>query len=235
MKRTTTGRLRELEVLFLRCRHGWRDFFFELEQGDASLLAEDPWGDLDDFLAEVDPEHFESFGKTLAEMVAGDDVKAQAQALAIIGACDHPFDLAVAVGNEQAIRKDLEAHLALLLAIGQRRFEAGRPAVDAALADPQRRHAALIALAQLDPPAAVKPGRDAYQKDRARIVQTLGRPLDEHEYATFYQMAEGLLQARGAADLGDFLRTVAGSDEALRDELEKLRDRLVKQAEAAAA
>ncbi len=235
MKRSTTGRLRELEVLFFRCRQSWRDFFFELEQGDASLLAEDPFGDLDDFLAEVDPEHLPTFDQTLAEMVAGDDAKAQAQALAILGACNRPFDLAVAVANEKRIKNDLEAHLSLLLAIGGRRFEPGRPVVEAALRDPARRHAALIALAQLDPTAAVKPAREAYEKDRVRIVQTLARPLDEHEYATFYQVAEGVLQARGAQDLDDFLRAVGGKDEALCEELRQLNDRLLKQAEAAAA
>lgn len=230
MNRSTSGRLRELELLFVRCRHGWRDFFWELEQGDGSLLAEDPWAGLDDFLDGVDPEHLESFRRTLAEMVAGDDAAAQAQALAIVGACRHPFDLDRALANERAIAKDLEAHLALLLAIGQRRHAAGRAAVEGALRDASRRHAALIALAQLDPPAAVEPGRGAYQKDRARIVQTLGRPLDEHEYATFYQMAEGVLQARGEADLAGFLRAVAGDDAALQEEMAQLERRIVQQA-----
>jgi hypothetical protein len=235
MNRSTPGRLQELEVLFARCRYGWRDFFFELEQGDASLLAEDPWRDLDDFLEDVDPAHRESFGATLLEMASGDEPAAQAQALAIVATCREPFDLGPVLAQEPRLRKDLEAHLALLLAIGQRNEPRGRAIVDAALKDPQRRHAALIALAQLDPAAAGAAGKSAYQKDRERIVSMLKRPLEEEEYATYYQMAEGVLQVRGKAGLDAFLKATAGNDAALGGELAKLGRRIEQQAELARA
>lgn len=235
MNRSTPGRLRELEVLFARCRYGWRDFFFELEQGDDSLLVEDPWGDLDDFLEEVDPQHLETFDRTLVEMATGDDPKAQAQALSIAAICARPFDLAPVLANEPRLRKDLEAHLALLLAIGQRNDPRGRAIVEAAVKDPHRRHAALIALAQLDPKAAGVPGKAAYLKDRAQIVQTLLRPLAEEEYATYYQMAEGVLQVRGKEALADFVDATAAGDDALRAELVQLQRRIEQQAAAANA
>jgi hypothetical protein len=233
MNRSTSGRLRELDVLFLRCRHQWRDFFYELEDGDASLLAEDPWHDLDEFLSGVEPEHRQSFVRTLEEMVRSGDAAEQARALSIVAATGEPFDLDIALAVEKELRKDLEAHLALLLAIGERRHAAGRAVVEKALNDPSRRHAALIALAQLDPTAAAAHGAETYKKDRERIVLTLGRPLDEHEYATFYQMAEGVLQVRGKDGLNDFLRAVAGSDEKLKHEFALLAKRLLQQAGAA--
>jgi hypothetical protein len=235
MNRSTPGRLEELSVLFARCRYGWRDFFYELEQGEGSLLSEDPWGDLDAFLGEVDPQHLESFDRTVLEMTTGDDPKSQAQALNIVATLKRPFDLAPALANEARLRKDLEAHLALLLAIGQRGDARGRPIVDAALKDAHRRHAALIALAQLDPAAAAAPGRAVYQKDRGQIVQTLGRPLAEEEYATYYQMAEGVLQVRGREALQTFVAATAGDDEALKTELARLAQRIEQQAEAAKA
>ena len=101
-------------------------------QGEASLLAEDPWRDLDDFLEEVDPDHRASFGAALLEMTSGDDPKAQAQALAIVASCNQPFDLGPVIAQEAKLRKDLEAHLALLLSIGQRNEARGRPIVEAA-------------------------------------------------------------------------------------------------------
>jgi hypothetical protein len=202
MDRTTSGRHRELDVLFLRCGRRFRDFFYELESGDASLLSEDPWHGLDDFLG----------GTELEEMIQDGDAVEQAQALNIVAACKEPFDLAVAVGIEPKLRADLEAHLALILAIGQRRFAKGRPIVDQALGDATRRHAACIALAQLDPPASAACGLAAWKRDRERIVHTLARPLDEHEYATFYQMAEGVLQLHGKDGLNTFLRAVAAAD-----------------------
>ena len=232
MNRSTSGRLRELDVVFLRCRHRWRDFFYELEHGDASLLAEDPWHDLEEFLAGVEPEHRGTFTTTLEEMVKGGDAVEQAQALSIIAATAEPFDLGIALAVEKELRKDLEAHLALLLAIGQRQFAAGRPIVEKALSDPSRRHAALIALAQLDPAAVAAAGAETYKKDRERILLTLARPLDEHEYATFYQMAEGVLQVRGKDGLNDFLRAVAGHDDKLKHEFAQLAKRLLQQAEA---
>jgi len=234
MNRSTSGRQRELEVLFIRSRHQWRDFFYELENGDASLLAEDPWADLDEFLAGAAPEHRESFARTLEEMIRGGEVDEQAQALAIVAAVSQPFDLSPALAMEKELRADLEAHLALLLAIGQRRFAPGREVVEKAIEDPSRRHAALIALAQLDPPAAATHGAQAYRKDRERILGTLARPLDEHEYATFYQMAEAVLQSRGREGLNEFLRAVAGSDDGLKHEFAQLAKRLLQQAETAA-
>ena len=230
--------MRELEVLFARGRHLWRDFFYELENGDASLLAEDPWVDLDEFLDGVDAEHAASFARTLEEMVRGDDAVEQAQALSIVAATRRPFDLAIAIEAEKTLRKDLEAHLALLLAIGQRRFAPGRSIVEKALGEPSRKHAALIALAQLDPAAAAAHGAEAYKKDRERILWTLSRPLDEHEYATFYQMAEGVLQLHGKEGLNAFLRAVAASDpkpdEQLVHHFSQLAKRLLQQAESAA-
>jgi hypothetical protein len=230
MNRSTTGRVRELEVLFLRCRHQWRDFFFELESGDASLLPEDPWADLDGFVDGVAPEHQRTFATTLEEMIRDGDPPEQAQALSIVAACSLPFDLAAAVAMEEELQKDLESHLALLLAIGQRRHVPGRPIVEKALADPARKHAALIALAQLDPKAAAAHGLAAYQKDRERIVLTLSRPLDEHEYATFFQMAEAVLEAHGKDGLNEFLRAVGGDDK-VKHELALLAKRLLQQAE----
>src|SRR5688572_18696513 len=181
MSRSTSGRLRELDVAFVRCRHQWRDFFYELESGDASLLAEDPWADLDEFLEGVAEEHRDTFAQALEEMVKGGDPVEQAQALSIIAANKQPFDLSTAIAVEPELKKDLEAHLALILAIGQRRHVAGRAIVEKALGDPSRRHAALIALAQLEPAAAALHGAEAYKKDRERILWTLTRPLDEHE------------------------------------------------------
>lgn len=235
MNRSTPGRLQELAILFARCRYGWRDFFFELEQGEGAVLSEDPWEDLDAFLGEADPEHLATFDRTLVEMATGDDAKAQAQALTIVATCARPFDLAPVLANETRLKKDLEAHLALLLAIGQRNDPRGRASVDAALKDPHRRHAALIALAQLDPAAAAVPGKAAYLKDRNQIVQSLGRPLAEEEYATYYQMAEGVLQVRGREALGTFVAATAGDDEALRRELAQLARRIEQQAAATQA
>jgi hypothetical protein len=234
MNRSTSGRLRELEVVFVRCRHAWRDFFDELENGDASLLAEDPFADLDAFLDGVVPDHVETFARTLEEMVRGGDPVEQARALSILASTRRPFDLSIALAVERELRNDLEAHLALILAIGQRRSEAGRHVVEKALSDPSRRHAALIAFAQLDPAAAAQQGAQAWQKDRERILWTLSRPLDEHEYATFYQMAEGVLQVRGKEGLNDFLRAVAGDDAKMKHEFAQLAKRLLQQAEAAA-
>ncbi len=233
MNGSTPERLRELEVLFARCRYRWRDLFYELEQGEVSLLAEDPWSDVDALVELVAPEHATSFTVTLEEMVRGDDPVAQTQALSIIAACEQPFDLAIALANEPNLKKDLEAHLALLLAIGERRFAPGRAIVEKALLEHSRRHAALIALAQLEPAAAAPHGLAAYKKDRERIVQTLIRPLAEHEYATFYQMAEGVLEVQGKDGLNVFLRAVAGKDEAVLHELAQLGKRLLLQAEAA--
>ena len=119
MNRSTSGRVQELETLFARCRHQWRDLFFELENGDASLLSEDPWHGLDDFLASTEAEHRGSFTTTLVEMVKGGDAVEQAQALSIVAACNEPFDLAVALAIEPELKKDLEAHLAFLLAVGE--------------------------------------------------------------------------------------------------------------------
>ncbi len=212
MDRTTSGRHRELDVLFLRCGRKFRDFFYELESGDASLLSEDPWHGLDDFLGGIEPEHRAAFRSTLEDMIRNGDAVEQAQALNIVAACKEPFDLAFAVELEPKLRADLEAHLALILAIGQRRFAKGRKIVDQAVGDASRRHAACIALAQLEPPAAAACGLAAWKKDRERIVQTLARPLDEHEYATFYQMAEGVLQLHGKDGLNAFLRAVAVAD-----------------------
>ena len=234
MNRSTSARLHELELLFLRCRHSWRDFFYELEHGDASLLAEAPFADIDDFLATLAPDHRADFRPTLEAMIRGKDAGEQAQALAIVAASREPFDLAVALAVEKELKRDLEAHLGLILAIGQRRFTPGRAVVDAALNDASRKHAALIALAQLDPAAAATRGLAAYKKDREQILLTMGRPLDEHEYATFYLMAEAVLQASGKEPLNDFLRTVAGSDDELRHEFALLAKRLLQQAEAAA-
>jgi hypothetical protein len=234
MNRSTTGRLRELQLLFARLRHQWRDFFYELENGEASLLAEDPWADLDDFLASVDPEHLPTFRSTLEEMVTSGDAVEQAQALSIVAACRDPFDLAVAMKVEPALRKDLEAHLAFILAVGQRGFAPAKAIVEKAVGDPSRRHAALIALAQLDPLAAAKHGLEAYRKDRERIVLTLSRPLDEHEYATFCQMAEAVLQTHGKEKLDEFLRQVAGDDAKVVAEFAQLARRLAQQSEKAA-
>lgn len=238
MDRTTSGRQRELDLLFVRCGHRWRDLFFELENGDASLLSEDPWHGLDEFLTAVEPDHRTNFRSTLVEMVRDGDPVEQAQALSIVAACDEPFDLAVAVDIEPKIRADLEAHLALILAIGQRRYVKGRPIVEKALTDATRRHAACIALAQLDPPAAAAPGLAAWKRDDERIIHTLTRPLDEHEYATFYQMAEGVLQLHGKEGLNAFLRAVAASDpkpdEQLVHHFSQLARRLLQQAESAA-
>ena len=235
MHRSTPERLQELAVLFARCRYGWRDFFYELDEGEASLLAEDPWRDLDDFLEATAPEHRESFTLTLLEMSLGDEPKAQAQALAIVATCRQPFDLGPVLGNEARLKQDLEAHLSLLLAIGQRNDARGRPVVESAMKDVRRRHAALIALAQLDPVAAAVPGKEAYQKDRERIVQTLLRPIAEEEYATYYQMAEGVLQVRGREALESFVRATAGNDDDLKSELAALSKRIQAQAEAAHA
>ncbi len=231
MNRSTSGRLRDLEVLFLRCRHQWRDLFYELEHGDGSLLPEEPWADLDAFLDGVDREHQDSFARTLAEMVSDGEPAEQAQALSIVAASRRPYDLSAALAVESELEKDLEAHLALLLAIGQRRFQPGRAIVEKALGDPQRRHAALIALAQLDPVAAAVHGMQAYERDRERIVATLSRPLDEHEYATFYQMAEAVLQVLGKEGLNEFLRSVAAKDETAKHEFAQLAKRLLQQAE----
>jgi hypothetical protein len=171
-------------------------------------------------------------------MVRDGDPVEQAQALSIVAAGDEPFDLAVAVDMEPKLREDLEVHLALILAIGQRRFTKGRAIVERAISDATRRHAACIALAQLDPPAAAGPGLAAWKKDEERIVHTLTRPLDEHEYATFYQMAEGVLQLHGKEGLNAFLRAVAASDpkpdEQLVHHFSQLARRLLQQAESAA-
>jgi hypothetical protein len=237
MDRTTSGRQRELDLLLVRCQHQWRDFFYELENGDASLLSEDPWHGLDEFLARLEPEHRAGFKSTLEEMIRGGDAVEQAQALSIVAACREPFDLAVAVAMEPALRSDLEAHLALILAIGQRRFDAGRSIVDAAVADATRQHAGRIALAQLDPAAAAACGAQAWSKDRASILATLARPLDEHEYATFYQMAEGVLQLHGKEGLNEFLRAVAAAESPADDttvhHFSQLARRLLQQADLA--
>lgn len=232
MNRSTSARLRELAILFARLRHSWRDFFYELESGEASLLNEDPWAELDGFLEEVDPEHRESFTDTLVEMVQGGDPVEQAQALSIVATSREPFDLGPALAIEPAIRKDLEAHLALILAIGQRLDARGLEIVKKAATDPSRRHAALVALAQLDPAAAAAHALAAYKKDRERIVQTLGRPLDEHEYATFYLMAEAVLQTHGKDRLNEFLRAVAAGDSEVMHEFAGLARRLLEQSEA---
>ena len=221
-------RVSEIEELFLRCRGDWRDFFFELESGEGSLQSEDPWRDIDAFLA-GDPERREEFGRVLREMIERGEPDEQAQALSIAGACREPFDLSFALSMEKQLAEDLETHVALLLAIGQRRFEDGKDAVLRALDNPSRRHAALIALAQLDPEQAAPLGRPLYEKDRTRILSILSRPLGENEYVTFYEMAKSTLQVRGKDGLNLFLRRVAGEDDAMGHELAQLARRLIRQ------
>jgi len=222
-------RVSAIEDAFRRCRGEWRAFFFELDSGDDSLSAEEPFQGLDEFLNEQTAESREQFRQVLAEMIESGDLEEKAQALSIIGSCSEAFDLEVALRCEEQIAADLEAHVALLLAIGQRRFAEGREVVLRALSQPTRKHAALIALAQLDPEQAGKLGREAYTADRHRILSVLARPLGENEYATFYEMAKSTLQVLGKDGLNMLLRTVAGDDPDWQHELAQLARRLIRQ------
>ena len=222
-------RVTAIEDAFRRCRGEWKEFFLELESGDESLASEDPFLGLDEFLHEQSTTSRDDFRQVLAEMIEDGDLEEKAQALAILGSCTEAFDLQVAVRCEDQISRDLEAHVALLLTIGQRCFCAGKEVVLRALSNPTRKHAALIALAQLDPEQAGKLGRETYSIDRSRIVSVLARPLGEHEYATFYEMSRNTLQVRGKDGLNTFLRTVAGDDPAWQHELALLARRLIRQ------
>lgn len=221
-------RLEDLKVLLQRCRNDWRGFFIEMEAGEESLQPEDPYADLDGLLGVVDAEARAGFHETINEMLESGDPDDLTQALSILAACKEPFDLSKAIAHEAEIAHHLEAHASLLLAIGMRLLEDGRPAVMRALKEPTRRHAALICLAQLDPRGAAEEGRKQFATDRSRILAILDRPLEENEYATFYEMSKGVLQVRGKEGLNEFLRAVSEGHEMDHD-LALLARRLIRQ------
>jgi hypothetical protein len=221
----------QIEDLFLRCKREWREFLYELDTGEGDLQSDEPFQDLDTFLSTVEVEERAAFSQALLRMIESDDPEDQALALTVVASSQEPFDMAPAVALEDELSQDLEAHVALLLAIGQRRFEEGRPCLDRALKNSSRRHAALIAMAQLDPQAAAPLGREVYQKDRQRILSMLNRPLREHEYETFAEMAIGVLQVHGKDGLNEFLRAVAGEDTTLGHEVAYLARRLLRQSQ----
>lgn len=224
-------RVAEIREIFLRSRGDWRTVFYELESGEASYF-DDPWRGIDDFLETCEEQERGTFRTTLVAMIEEGEAAEQAQALAIVGACQSPFEMADVLAIADRLRQSLEVHLELLLVIGQRDFAPGRPLVEQALEDRRCRHAAAIALAQLDPNAAGKLGKEFYEADRERILAALQRPLSEQDYATFYQMALGVLEVRGKDGLNDFLRAVAGGDEARRHEMAQVVRRLMRQEQA---
>jgi hypothetical protein len=224
-----TQRVLEIENLFLRCRNDWRELFYALESGEESLLSEDPWRDLDTFLAKVSEQDLEKFHATIADMIESEDPIDQTQALSILSSTRVDHDLTWAIEHEREIAATLEAHLSLLLAVGLRTVEQGRDMTLRALKDPARRHAALIAFAQLDPRGAAEEGRKQFEIDRDRILNILNRPLDENEYATFYEMSKGVLQVRGKEGLNEFLRAVSGEGDEMDHDLALLVRRLIRQ------
>ena len=222
-------RVTEIEDLFARCRRDWKALFYELEAGEGSFGHEDPWEGLDEFVASLEAADQDEFKAVLYEMIEGDDTEQQAQALSVIGSTRQPIDMDRVMSQEDVLASNLEVRLELILAVGQRSHAAGRPLVDQALEDANTRHAASIALAQLDPVAAGPIGKERYLDERDRILASLGRPLVEREYETFYQMSLAVYEIGGKDRLNEFLRAVAGDDDELRHEMAQVVRRLVRQ------
>ena len=224
----TTERVQEIAELFRRERQSWRGLLVELESSP-ELGAEDPWHGFDDFVDSCDEEAKGELQWTLEEMILRGGDSDRALAFTTLSSTKVAFDLARTLEVAEELRGSNEVYVEWILVIGQRGFEAGRAEVERALNKAGSRHAAAVALTQLAPADAGEIGREMYLKDREEVRSSLQRPLGEHDYATFFQMTEAVLETRGKDGVNTFLRAVAGDDHALQHEMAEVAARLLRQ------